>query len=148
MLDHLVGARSSDTNVAFMRGLAAVYQNDPERFSRATAQFRAAAAGGHLQASALLGLLLVGGRQGVNKDVDAGKRLIEDAAMKGDRMAQRFAGIGYLGGEFGVLDPFKAAGFFKRAVAAGDPLSMAHYAYMLFTGAGVEKDEVAAEQLT
>jgi TPR repeat protein len=147
MLDHLVGARSSDPNVAFMRGLSAFYQTDAEHFSRAMAQFQSAVAGGHLQASALLGLLLVAGPQGVNKDVDAGKRLIEAAAMKGDPTAQRFAGIGYLGGEFGVLDPFKAAGFFKRAVAAGDLPSMTHYAHMLFNGAIVEKDEVAAEQL-
>jgi len=147
MFDHLVGARSSDPNVAFMRGLAAFYQIDADHYSRAMAQFRSAVAGGHLQASALLGLLLVAGPQGVNKDVDAGKRLIEAAAMKGDPMAQRFAGIGYLGGDFGVLDPFKAAGFFKRAVAAGDLPSMTHYAHMLFSGAVVEKDEVAAEQL-
>src|SRR4029077_10962489 len=39
MPDDLVGARSSDPNVAFMRGVTALYQIDPERYSRATVQF-------------------------------------------------------------------------------------------------------------
>ena len=102
---------------------------------------------GHVQASTLLGVLLVSGPQGVDKDIEAGKRLIEAAAAKGDAMAQRAAGIGYLDGEFGLLNPGRAAGYFKSAVAAGDLPAMMHYAHMLFTGAGAEKDEAAAEDL-
>ncbi|MES1180093.1 MAG: tetratricopeptide repeat protein, partial [Hyphomicrobium sp.] len=69
------------------------------------------------------------------------------AAAKGDRTAQRAAGIGYVTGVFGLLDPFKAAGFFKSAVAAGDIAAMPLYAHMMFAGTGVEKDEAGAEQL-
>jgi TPR repeat protein len=148
MLDHLAGAIPNDPNVAFMRGVAAVYQRfDRARYSRAVAQFRVALAGGHLQSSTMLGVLLASGPTDVSKDVETGKRLIETAAAKGDRMAQRAAGIGYLGGEFGVLDPFRAAGFFKSAAAAGDLPAMVQYAYLLFTGTGIEKDEAAAEEL-
>jgi TPR repeat protein len=147
MPDHLAGARSDDPNIAFMRGLAAIYQRDAARYSRAISQLRAAAAGGHLQASTILGVLLVADPSGKDKDVEAGKQLIEAAAARGDPMAQRAAGIGYMAGEFGLLDPFKAAGFLKSATAAGDLPAMLHYARMQFTGAGVDKDEAAAEEL-
>ena len=148
MLDHLAGASSNDPSVAFMRGVAALYQRtDATRYARALAQFRAAVAGGHLQAGTMLGVLLAAGPSHVPKEVETGKRLIEAAAAKGDRMAQRAAGIGYLGGEFGVLDPFRAAGFFKSAAAAGDPPAMVTYAHLLSSGSGVEKDEAAAEAL-
>jgi TPR repeat protein len=145
MLDDLAGLRLDDPNVAFMQGVAALHQNDSDRYSRGAERFRVAAGAG--QASTLLGVLLVSGPQGVDKDIEAGKRLIEAAAAKGDSMAQRAAGIGYLDGEFGVLNPGRAAGYFKSAVAAGDLPAMMHYAHMLFTGAGVEKDEAAAEDL-
>ncbi len=147
MLDDLAGLRLDDPNVAFMQGVAALHQNDSDRYSRAADRLRVAAGAGHVQASTLLGVLLVSGPQGVNKDIEAGKRLIEAAAAKGDSMAQRAAGIGYLDGEFGVLNPGRAAGYFKSAVAGGDLPAMMHYAHMLFTGAGVERDEAAAEDL-
>ena len=121
--------------------------DDSDRYVRAADRLRVAVGAGHVQASTLLGVLLVSGPQGVDKDIEAGKRLIEAAAAKGDAMAQRAAGIGYLDGEFGVLNPGRAAGYFKSAVAAGDLPAMMHYAHMLFTGAGAEKDEAAAEDL-
>ena len=99
MLDSLAGARSEDPNVAFMRGLAAIYQGDPDRFSRAISQLRAAVTGGQLQAGTILGVLLVVDPGGKNKDVEEGKRLIEAAAARGDPMAQRAAGIGDMAGE-------------------------------------------------
>ncbi len=145
--DSLAGASSSDPNVAFMRGLAAMYQADSQHYTRAAAQLRAAQAGGQLQAGAVLGTLLVAGPQGVDKEIEQGRRMIEESAAKGDRTALRAAGIGYLGGEFGVLDPFKAADYLKRGAAAADLPAMLHYAYMLAAGAAVEKDEVAAEEL-
>jgi TPR repeat protein len=147
MPDHLAGARSDDPNVAFMRGLAAIYQRDAARFSRAIDQLQAAVAAGHLQAKTILGVLLVADPGGKHKNIEEGRRLIEAAAASGDSMAQRAAGIGYMGGEFGLLDPFKAAGFLKSATAAGDLPAMLHYARMLFNGAGADKDEAAAEEL-
>ena len=147
VLDSLVGSAPTDPNVVFMRGLAAIHQTDFDHFRRAVEQLRAAAAGGHVQAGTVAGALLVSGVQAVPKDVAEGKRLIEAAAARGDSMAQRAAGIGYLGGEFGVLDPFKGASFIKSAAEAGDPSAMLHYAYLLSTGAVVEKNERAAEDL-
>jgi len=145
LLDSLVGSEPTDPNVVFMRGLAAMHQEDSDRYRRAVEQFRAAAAGGHVQAGTMAGLLLLSEHAG--KDVPEGKRLIEAAASRGDPMAQRAAGIGYLGGEFGVLDPFKGASFIKSAADAGDLPAMLHHAYLLSTGAVVPKNEKAAEDL-
>jgi TPR repeat protein len=147
VLDSLVGSAPTDPNVVYMRGLAAIYQDDSDHFRRAVEQLRAAAAAGHVQAGTMAGALLVSGVQGVPKDLAEGKRLIEAAAARGDPMAQRATGIGYLGGEFGVLDPFKGASFIKSAADAGDPAAMLHHAYLMSTGAVVEKNEKAAEEL-
>jgi hypothetical protein len=57
----------------------------------------------------VLGLLLVTGREGVARDVESGRQLIEAAAAAGERTAQRLAALGYLTGEFGRLDPLKGA---------------------------------------
>ena len=147
LVDSLVGSDPTDPNIVFMRGLAATYQADTDHFRRAVEQFRAAAAGGHVQAGTMAGIVLVSGVQGVAKDVAEGKRMIEAAAARGDAMAQRAAGIGYLGGEFGVLDPFKGAALIKSAAEAGDPLAMLHHAYLLSTGAVGDKNEKAAEDI-
>ena len=144
MLDALAGARSNDPNVAFLRGVGSLFTN---RGPLAVEQLQAAMAGGQVQAGTLLGIIRVVPPSAVYKDADEGKRLIESAAAKGDRVAQRAAGIGYQTGAFGVADPFKAAAYFKSAVAAGDIAAMPHYAHMMFTGTGVDKEEAGAEEL-
>src|SRR5580700_7429333 len=60
-------------------------------------------------------------------------------------MALRAAGIGYLNGEFGVLDPIRGVVLIKRAAEAGDPPAMLYFAYLLSTGTGVEKNAAMAE---
>jgi TPR repeat protein len=147
ILDNLAGSEATDPNIIFMRGLVAVYQGDSDHYRRAVEQLRAAAAAGHAQAATIAGVLLVSGMQGAPKDPAEGKRLIESAVTRGEPMAQRAAAIGYLGGEFGVLDPFKAVPLLKSAAQEGDPLAMLHHAYLLSTGAAVERDERQAEDL-
>jgi TPR repeat protein len=94
----------------------------------------------------LIGLGLVVGPVGIQKDVEAGKNILERAAAKGDRIAARAVGIGYANGELGTVEPSKAAAFLRKAADAGDPPAMLHYAYMLATGAAVERDEALAEE--
>jgi TPR repeat protein len=60
-------------------------------------------------------------------------------------MAQRAAGLGHINGEFGSLDPVTGVTWLNRAAEAGDPQAMLHYAYLLSTGTGVERNEDMAE---
>ena len=68
---------------------------------------------------------------------DEGRRLIEAGAAAGDRQALRFAGIGYLSGDFGTLDPVKAAELLQQAADAGDAMAAGVYSRMLAEGIGV-----------
>jgi TPR repeat protein len=147
MLDSLVGASSADPNVNYMRAVGVVWQStETERYRIAQELLRAAASAGHQRAATLIGIALVTGLPGVSKSVEEGRELIEAAAARGDRIAQRSAGIGYLNGEFVTIDTAKGVAFLKQAVEAGDTSAMLHYAYLLSTGTGVEKNESLAEQ--
>jgi hypothetical protein len=146
MMDDLSGTNASDPNALFLRALGVMRQIGTNKFAAAHDLLRAATAGGQQQAAVLLGVLLVAGPPGVDKDVNKGKALIETAAAAGDRMAQRAAGIGYASGEFATLDPVKGAAWLKRAAEAGDAPAMLHYGYLLSTGAGVDQNVTLAEE--
>ena len=145
VMDDLADTVSNDPNILFLRALAVLRQVGANKFALAHDLLQAAVAGGHPQAAVLLGILLVEGPDGVAQDLGQGKKLIETAAAAGDRMAQRAVGIGYLNGDFGALDPATGAGLLRRAADAGDPPAMLQYAFLLSTGAGVEKDTKSAE---
>jgi TPR repeat protein len=145
ILDHLSSASSADPNVLFMRALGVMASVDSNRLRTAHDFLRVAVAGGHRQAAVVLGALLVSGTMGVDKNLDEGKRLIEGVAARGDRMAQRVAGIAHNNGEFGALDPAKGAAFLTTAANAGDPPAMLYFANLLANGAAVEKNEALAE---
>jgi TPR repeat protein len=145
MMEDLAHASSADANVLFLRALGLMRQISSNRYSLARHLLQTAVSGGQAQAAVILGILLASGPDGVEKDVSEGRKLIEVAAVAGDRMAQRAAGLGRINGEFGSLDPVTGATWLKRAAEAGDPQAMLHYAYLLSTGTGVETNGHAAE---
>jgi len=145
MIDDLTDASSSDANVLFLRALGVLRQSGSNKFAAAHGLLQASVSGGQRQAAIVLGILLVAGPEGVDKDLDQGKNLIETAAVAGDRMAQRAAGIGEIGGEFGSLDPVKGVAWIRRAAEAGDAPAMVHYGFLLSIGSGVEKNTALAE---
>jgi TPR repeat protein len=145
MIDDLTDASSSDANVLFLRALGVLRQSGSNKFTAAHGLLQAAVSGGQRQAAIVLGILLVAGPEGVDKDLGQGKNLIETAAEAGDRMAQRAAGIGDIGGEFGSLDPVKGVAWIRRAAEAGDAPAMLHYGFLLSIGSGVEKNTALAE---
>jgi tetratricopeptide (TPR) repeat protein len=103
-----------------------------------------AAAAGQRQASVLLGGTLVGW-QGLPKDVQQGRTLIENGAAAGDTYAMRLAAAGYLSGVFGTRDPAKAFGLMRQAADAGDPVAMAQLAWFYDSGlGGAPRDEAKA----
>lgn len=137
IIEELRAADGDDPNVALMRGAAFVMRNTEASNRTGEALWRQAVNGGSVQAKALLGRLLVSGREGVKQDATQGGRLIEEGMAAGDPQAMRFLGIGYQAGDLGVLDPFKAAQTLKQAADAGDAMAMAVYSRMLAEGIGV-----------
>jgi TPR repeat protein len=125
-----------------------IRQVSSNRFALARNFLQTATSGSQAQAAVILGILLVSGPDGVDKDVSKGRKLIEDAAIAGDRMAQRAAGLGHINGEFGSLDLVTGLTWLKRAADAGDPQAMLHYAYLLSTGTGVKRNGDVAENYT
>lgn len=146
-IEKLREANGDDANVALLRGAALVLQGTAEGNRTAEALWRQAVNGGNTQAKALLGRLLGSGWAGITANATEAQRLIEAGVASNDRQAMRIAGLGYMSGDFGTLDPPKAADIFKRAADAGDVLAMALYARVLADGIGVASpDGKLAEQ--
>src|SRR5262249_6662393 len=104
MMDVLAEARPADANVLFLRALGLMRQISSNRFALARHLLQTAASDGRAQGAVILGILLVSGPDGVDKDVNEGRKLIEVAAVAGDRMGQRGAGFGHINGGVGSLD--------------------------------------------
>jgi len=147
VMEQLRQADGNDPNVALLRGAAFAMRNTEDGNRTAEALWRQAVNGGSTQAKALLGRLLVAGPPGVKANPTEGRGLIEAGAAAGDPQALRFAGIGYLSGDLGVLDAAKAAELLKQAADAGDAMAMAVYSRLLADGIGVAgADGKQAEQ--
>src|SRR5262249_43789387 len=101
MMEDLAHARSADANVLFLRALGLMRQISSNRYSLARHLLQTAVSGGQAQAAVILGILLVSGPDGVDKDVSEGRKLIEVAAVAGGRMAQRGGGLGHINGGVG-----------------------------------------------
>ncbi|MGD9785497.1 MAG: tetratricopeptide repeat protein [Hyphomicrobiaceae bacterium] len=146
IMEALREADGDDANVQLLRGAAFAMRNTEASNKSAEALWRQAIAGGNAQAKALLGRLLLSGRPGIEQNVDAGRALIEEAAAAGDPQALRFAGVGYLSGDFGTLNPVQAAELLKKGADGGDAMAMGTYARMVAEGIGVPSaDGKAAE---
>jgi formylglycine-generating enzyme required for sulfatase activity/poly(3-hydroxybutyrate) depolymerase/TPR repeat protein len=139
-------ATPADPNVAFVRALA-IFNADPGSAKSATDLLRSAADQGQHQASIMLGRMLVRPPDGVTGDLARGRQLLETAAAGGDRLAQRLAGIGYLSGDFGGINPGKARELLRAAAQSGDPPAMLLYSFLLGTAIGGPVDQAAAVDL-
>jgi tetratricopeptide (TPR) repeat protein len=136
-IEALRSATVSDPNVMLLRGAAFLLNDTADGNRTAEALWRQSAAGGNKQASALLGRLMISGREGATNNVPEGLRLIEAGIAAGDPQAMRFAGMGYLSGEFGRLDAYKAAELFKRAADLGDGMAAGFYSRLAADGIGI-----------
>jgi tetratricopeptide (TPR) repeat protein/TPR repeat protein len=126
-LNLLRDATPSDANVLVLRGAASFAKGTSDGYGAAQALWRAAVNGGSKQAQALLGALLVSGLPGTTQNAAEGLRLVEAGVTAGDPQAMRLAAIGYMSGEFGRFDAFKAVELFKRAADAGDAKAAEFY---------------------
>jgi tetratricopeptide (TPR) repeat protein len=133
----LQGADEKDPNVALLRGAAEAIRLNEDGRRAAEPLWRQAVDGGAIQAKALLGQLLGGGLSGVSANPAEALQLIQAGVEAGDRQAMRIAGIAYLSGELGMLDPPRAAELLKRSADAGDAMAMGLYARVLADGLGV-----------
>jgi len=124
IVDILKDADGRDPNVAFMRGLGLLIRGDDAIGKAAEEALRTAVAAQHTLAEVLLGRVLITAPNGITKNVDEGRRLIEAAVATGDPQAQRVAAIAYMSAEFGSFQPDRAASLFKEAAEAGDPQAM------------------------
>jgi len=136
-VDILKSATASDPNVQFVTALALLIPNSTDQTRNAQTLLREAAAGGHRQASSVLGRILFVGAGGLPKDEMAGRKLIDDAVAAGEPYAMRLAAAGYVSGEFGsTYDTVKAVDLLRRAADRGELIAMAQLAYCINTGRG------------
>jgi tetratricopeptide (TPR) repeat protein len=135
-IDTLKSATAGDPNVQFATGLAYSGFYTIEQAREAQTLLRAAAAGGQRQAGAMLGRTLFIGWNGLPKDEQQGRKLVEDGAAAGDSYALRLTAIGYANGELGAYDPKKAVELMRRAAESGEPVGMAQFASFIETGRG------------
>ena len=136
-IDILKSATASDPNVQFVTALALLIPNSTDQTRNAQTLLREAAAGGHRQASSVLGRILFVGAGGLPKDEMAGRKLIDDAVAAGEPYAMRLAASGYVSGEFGgTYDTVKAVDLLRRAADRGELIAVAQLAYCINTGRG------------
>jgi TPR repeat protein len=136
-VDILKSANASDPNVQFVTALALLIPNSTDEARNAQALLREAAAGGHRQASSVLGRVLFVGAGGLPRDEMAGRKLIDDAVAAGEPYAMRLAAAGYVSGEFGgTYDTVKAVNLLRRAADSGELIAMAQLAFCINTGRG------------
>jgi len=136
-IDILKTANATDPNVQFVTALAWLVPNSTDQARNAQSLLREAAAGGHRQASSVLGRMLLAGVGGLPKDEAAGRKLIDDGVTAGEPYAMRLAAAGYVSGEFGgTYDTVKAVDLLRRAADRGELIAMAQLAFCITTGRG------------
>jgi tetratricopeptide (TPR) repeat protein len=135
-IDTLKSATAGDPNVQFVTGLAYSGFYTIEQAREAQVLLRAAAGSGQRQAGTMLGRMLFIGWNGLPKDEQQGRKLIEDGAAAGDAYARRLGAIAYATGELGTTDPRKAVELMRAAADSGEPVAMAQFASFIDTGRG------------
>jgi len=137
-------ADANDRNVQFVLALLDLGSNTYDSVRTAQGLLRTAASAGQRQAAVILGGTLMGW-QGLPKDMPQARRLVEDGVAAGDTYAMRLDAIGYLSGEFGAQDAAKAFALMRQAADGGDPVAMAHLAWLYYSGpGGISRDETKA----
>lgn len=118
----------------------------PQNFAEAARWYRLAAGLGDPAAAFELGVMLVDGVAGVDRDREGAQRLFEQAARANHPGALYNLGALALqeGQPGGKPDFATAAGYFKRAYEAGDANGAYSYGVMLREGKGVDLDTEAA----
>ncbi|MBR0954211.1 tetratricopeptide repeat protein [Bradyrhizobium canariense] len=143
----LQGADAGNPRVLLLRGLATMAQPENGALRAGALDLEAAAAKGDVKAMSVLGALYIIGTPGLQNDLEKGQKLILKAAATGDADASRVAGMGYMSGWMGSIDPARAAKYLRFAADRNDPKAMLFLADMYFTGRGVAKDDVEGDSL-
>jgi len=134
-------------HVLLVRGLATMAQPQNGALRSGVLYLEQAAAKADVKSMAILGVLHITGTPGIQHDLEAGQRLILNAAAKGDVDASRVAAQGYLSGWMGSIDPGRAAKYFKFAADRNDPRAALYLADLYLTGRGVPRDDLEADRL-
>lgn len=101
------------------------------------------AQGGHVEAQARLGYMLLNGIGGTRNEAEA-VRLLNAAADKNDPLAQFALGTAYFAGKGVTADRDRALIMFLRAADQNQPNALNNLGQIHFQGIGVPKDEAKA----
>jgi TPR repeat protein len=143
----LLRTAPDDPHVLLVRGLATIAQRQNGAFGSGVALIEQAAGKADPKSMAVLGVLHVAGVPGLQRDLEKGQRLLQQAASAGDVDASRMVGDGFASGWMGSIDPARAARYYRFAMDKGDAKSTFRLADMTMTGTGVAKDEREADRL-
>jgi hypothetical protein len=144
MREILKDVESPDGTPELLIGLSYLIRANAEVALLAEKSYRVALQKGQPQAPVFLGLLLTTGIKGLAGTPEEGKSLIQ-SVISNDRVAWLATGNSYLSGEYGSLDPAKAAPLIVKAAEAGEPLALLQYARLAEGGIGMEKNLSLAE---
>jgi tetratricopeptide (TPR) repeat protein/TPR repeat protein len=149
ILDALEGV-DNDPLAELFRGIAELAKSNiadrAEHEAQAERHFRAAANAGDDKAGAILGALLSSKLEGITRDIDQARELLERATRSNDAFAVRQFAVQLSCGALGQADQSRAADLMWTAADLGDPIANAMLAAFFNAGTGLQQDHGKAEQ--
>jgi TPR repeat protein len=136
----LAGTDADDPSVQLIRGTIAVASPDPRLHAKGVELLTQSAFQGDTCAKSVLGVVLLVGRAGQSRDVDLGRKYLQEAADAGDGKAAFLLADGFFTGWVGRVDPVHGAALLHRAAEQGDAKAMFQYAITLIRGIGAAKN--------
>ena len=101
----LAGTDADDPSVQLIRGTIAVASPDPRLHAKGVELLTQSAFQGDTCAKSVLGVVLLVGRAGQSRDVDLGRKYLQEAADAGDGKAAFLLADGFFTGWVGRVDP-------------------------------------------
>jgi TPR repeat protein len=141
----LADTDADDPSVQLIRGTIAVASPDPRIQAKGVELLRQSASQGDTSAKSVLGVVLLVGRAGQSRDVDLGRKYLQEAAEAGDGKAAFLLAEGFFTGWVGQVDPVRGAVLLRRAAEQGDAKAMFQYAITLIRGIGTAKNVADGE---
>ncbi|MGA9658457.1 MAG: tetratricopeptide repeat protein [Asticcacaulis sp.] len=129
-------AQATLGTVVYFYGTHGAAQDVP----RAITYIRQAAAQNDPMSMDMLGMMLIGGRNGVEKNVPEGLRLLKAAAFAGKADAAGLLAILMSNDDLGMRDDAAAFAYAQQAAKAGDPQGQVVLAKFYYFGQGTDKN--------
>lgn len=136
-----------DPNVMALLGLARMGRPNADSQLRGVGLLEAAAAAGHRQAMAYLGMLLIMAPPGMAGDRQRGAALLQRAADQGDAEAALRLGLAYGNGFTGTIDTALAVRYLRMAAGTGNAEAAFALSAYAWDGRGMARDEGLALRL-